>query len=94
MLATWGGVTLVVDLRDSLTNEPLLRYGRRIQFPGGIQWQQESPPWFRVRTALDRAVVEQTELLTEKIPPSTVDDPHCLPPDPELTAQVTPSPQD
>ena len=39
ILASSGAITLVVDLRDSLSGEPLLRYGRRIGLPGGIQWQ-------------------------------------------------------
>lgn len=86
LLNNWGAATLVVDLRDSLSGEPLLRYGRRIQFPGGIQWQDERPPWAEVRTTLDRLLQDQHATLTQRVPPSTRVDPTCLPPAPEAPA--------
>lgn len=80
LLQHWGAVTLVVDLRDSLSGEPLLRYGRRIQFPGGIQWQGELPPWAEVRTTLDRLLRDQRATLAQRVPASSRVNPRCLPP--------------
>jgi hypothetical protein len=90
VLSTWGGVTLVVDIRDSVTGEPLLRFGRRRGFPGGIQWQDEVPPWREVRATLDQLVLDQRHTLYDAVPESTVADTSCLPPDPEApeTARV------
>lgn len=82
VLSTWGGVTLVVDLRDSVTEEPLLRYGRRVQFPGGIQWQDDQPPWAHVRLTLDKLLLDQRTTLLQDLPKSTVASTHCIPPDP------------
>lgn len=90
MLTTWGGVTLVVDLRDSVTGEPLLRYGRRVSFPGGIQWQGDRPPWTHVRRALDEALRDQVDLLTREIPESTAARPPCSRPESPRTASATP----
>lgn len=83
ILTSWGGVTLVLDLRDSLTGEPLLRYGRRVSFPGGIQWQDDRPPWRQVRVTLDDLLLDQRKTLQQDVPPSTVVDSSCIPPDPE-----------
>jgi hypothetical protein len=83
VLATWGGVTLVVDLRDSTTGEPLLRYGRRISFPGGIQWQDDLPPWTQVRSTLDKLLLDQRTTLLRGIPESTIANTSCEPPDPD-----------
>jgi hypothetical protein len=35
-VASSGGVAIVLDLRDSLTDEPLLRYAQRRALPGGV----------------------------------------------------------
>lgn len=92
LLANWGAVTLVVDLRDSLSEEPLLRYGRRIEFPGGIQWQNDPPPWRQVRTTLDELLQDQRKILDESVPQSTIANTSCIPPDPEMQAGAAPAP--
>ena len=91
LLQHWGAVTLVVDLRDSLSGEPLLRYGRRIRFPGGIQWQGERPPWAEVRATLDRLLRDQRATLAQRVPASTRVDPRCLPPSATSSAAPPPS---
>jgi len=85
LLSSWGGVTLVADLRNSVTGEPLLRYGRRVQFPGGIQWQDDQPPWSQVRQTLDKLLLDQQATLLQGLPDSTVADTRCIPPDPNET---------
>ena len=81
VLSTWGGVTLVVDIRDSVTGEPLLRFGKRRGFPGGIQWQDDVPPWREVRATLDQLPASAQIIVAE----ITVADASCLPPDPETS---------
>lgn len=91
LLNNWGEVTLVIDLRDSQSDEPLLRYGRRIQLPGGIQWQDERPPWGEVRITLDRLLLDQRTTLNRRVPPSDWVDPACLPPDPLSSPNASPA---
>jgi hypothetical protein len=89
ILASTGAITLVVDLRDSVSGEPLLRYGRRIALPGGIQWQGDRPTWHQVRQTLDQLLTDQRKTLRgDSVPESTVADTHCVPPDPEATPQT------
>jgi hypothetical protein len=79
-LKTWGAVTMVVDVRDSTSGEPLLRYGRRIGIPGGVQTNDAHPQWFRVQKTLDALLVSQHKALRDIVPESSLFDPSCKPP--------------
>lgn len=80
MLASWGALTLVVDLRDAATGEPLARYGRRLALPGGIQWQDGHPPWKDVQRVLDKLLGDTRRVMTDLVPTTGVPDPACAPP--------------
>lgn len=78
-LAAWGAVTMVIDVRDSRSREPLLRYGRRIGIPGGVQTNDAHPQWVRVRQTLDALLASQHKTFRDIVPESSQLEPSCQP---------------
>jgi hypothetical protein len=52
-VASAGSVALVLDLRDSLSNEPLLRYAQRRALPGGVYYDPTTVDLERTERAFD-----------------------------------------
>lgn len=87
MLTSWGAFTLVVDLRDATTGDPLARYGRRISLPGGTQWQDGHPSWRDMELALTKLVRDSHRVITKIVPTQGTPDPACaIAPEPEETS--------
>ncbi|MEE3332189.1 MAG: DUF3313 family protein [Myxococcota bacterium] len=91
-LGMWGAVTMVLDVRDSRSGEPLLRYGRRVSIPGGVQFHDSRPQWPNVQLTLDSLLSSQHQTLLEIVPQSSEIDPACETPEiktiPEQQARV------
>ena len=67
---TFGSVTLVHELRDSMTGTVLLRYMGRRRAPGG-QAIGFSAPWSGLIRTFDQMLSDLQESLVETVPPST-----------------------
>ena len=80
-LGIWGAVTMVLDVRDSRSGEPLLRYGRRVTIPGGVQFHDSRPQWPNVQRTLDSLLTTQHRTLLEIVPQSSEIDPACETPE-------------
>jgi hypothetical protein len=76
-LEQWGAVTMVLDIRDSESGAPLLRYGRRVGIPGGVQFRDAHPQWTKVQQTLDELLKSQRLTLREIVPPSPEIDASC-----------------
>ncbi len=68
VLASSGEMTLVMELRDSLSGEPLLRFGQRRTIEGGIHSGGDHPNWSRIRRTFDRMLLDQRRTLQESVP--------------------------
>ncbi len=65
-----GTATLVLDLRDSQTNERLLVYGSKRVIAGDIVLGSGLPSWVHLRKTFDQLLLDQRQILMRSVPQS------------------------
>jgi hypothetical protein len=65
-----GTVTLVLDLRDSQTNERLLVYGSKRLIAGDVVLGSGLPSWVHLRKTFDQLLFDQRQTLLRSVPES------------------------
>ena len=65
-----GTATLVLDLRDSQTNERLLVYGSKRVFAGDVVLGSGLASWVQLRKTFDQLLLDQRQTLLRSVPES------------------------
>lgn len=68
---SYGAVTVVLELRDSLTNQPLVRFGQRRRLGSGEQEGRVEPDLDRIGRALRAMLADVGDSLQDVLPVTT-----------------------